>query len=142
MADLIGQNVYKDRVRQYEATDPVAPSTFNPPTQDLINNNVYLKGQVDGVNGEVQGARGGYANLDTRLDALETQTLQGESVFASTNGKSVSHSLGHTNYIVNIVPLADTGGDLGDHYISKATNAFTVYNTGGFTGAFRYQIIT
>jgi hypothetical protein len=40
------------------------------------------------------------------------------------------------------MPLQDTGGDLGDVYISKASNAFTVYNTGGFTGSFRYQLIT
>lgn len=68
--------------------------------------------------------------------------VQGETTFASTSGRTVSHSLGHTNYIVNVVPIQDTGGDLGDVFISKASNAFTIYNTGGFTGSFRYQLMT
>ncbi|NHM25473.1 hypothetical protein G7K71_08690 [Desulfofundulus sp. TPOSR] len=142
MADIVGQPIWKDRVRKHEASDPVAPSTWDPIHTDLINNDVYLKGQIDALNNEVAAARGGYANLDARLDALETQTLQGESTFNSTAGRTITHNLGHTNYIVNIVPLQDTGGDLGDVYISKAANAFTVYNTGGFTGSFRYQLIT
>ncbi|MGB9826693.1 MAG: hypothetical protein ACPLRU_08470, partial [Desulfofundulus sp.] len=64
------------------------------------------------------------------------------STFNGTSGRTITHNLGHTNYIVNIVPLQDTGGDLGDVYIAKAANAFTVYNTGGFTGSFRYQLMT
>lgn len=48
MPDLIGQNLYKDRVRQMEATDPAVPNTWNPIHQDLINNDVALKTLVDG----------------------------------------------------------------------------------------------
>lgn len=76
------------------------------------------------------------------LDSFVSSIVRGESTFNSTNGRTITHNLGHTNYIVNIVPLQDTGGDLGDVYISKAANTFTVYNTGGFTGSFRYQLIT
>ncbi|ABO49757.1 hypothetical protein Dred_1223 [Desulforamulus reducens MI-1] len=132
-------------VYQIEETDPVqggANGIDNMPHKNLANRTVYLKQHHETLESEVSAARGGYANLGSRLDALETQTMQGESVFASTSGKTVTHNLGNTNYIVNLVALADTGGDLGDVYISKAANAFTVYNTGGFTGAFRYQIMT
>jgi len=119
MANLIGQPVWKDRVRKLEPTDPAAPETWDPIHQDLINNDVYLKQQ---------------------FESIQIQTSQGETNFASTNGVTITHNLGKTNYMVNIVPLSDTGGDLGDVFISKAANAFTVYNTGGFTGLFRWQI--
>lgn len=142
MPDLIGQDIYKDRIRELEITDPAHPSTWNPNYQDLINNDVHLKGQITGIQNEIETARGGFGSLDARLDAMETQTMQGERSFASTSGVTVTHNLGHTNYIVNIAALADTGGDLGDVYVVKAANVFTVYNTGGFAGPFRYQIMT
>lgn len=142
MADLIGTAVWKDKIRKLETTDPGHADTFNVEYQDLINNDVYLKGEVDSVKNEVVAARAGKPTLNDRLLALESQTLQGESTFNSTSGRTITHSLGHTNYIVNIRPLEDTKGDLGDVWISKASNAFTVYNTGGFVGAFRYQIMT
>lgn len=114
----------------------------NRPHKELANRTAYLKQEQDALKTEVVTARGGYASLEARLDALETQTLQGESTFNSTAGRTITHNLGHTNYIVNIVPLEDTQGDLGDVFVSKAANVFTVYNTGGFTGAFRYQLMT
>lgn len=130
-----------DGVYQIEESDPVqgGPNGIdNLPHRHLANRTLYLKAFAD----EVAAARGGKATLADRLASLETQTLQGESTFASTNGRTVTHNLNRTDYIVNVIPLEDTGGDLGDVFISKAANAFTVYNTGGFTGAFRYQIIT
>ncbi len=145
MANVAETATWDAGVYQIEETDPVqggANGVDNQPHKNLANRTSYLKQQHDNLASEVTTARGTYANLDARLDALETQTLQGESTFASTSGKTVTHSLGHTNYIVNIIALADTGGDLGDLYITKAANAFTVYNTGGFIGAFRYQLMT
>lgn len=136
---------WEEAVYQIEETDPVlgGPDGIdNLPHKHLANRTAYLQQEQDALKAEIQAARGGLASLDARLDALETQTLQGESTFASTAGRTITHSLGHTNYIVNVVPLADTGGDLGDVFISKAANAFTIYNTGGFTGAFRWQLVT
>lgn len=145
MGNLAETVQYEAGIYQIEEVDPVqggAAGIDNLPHKQLANRAAYLKQQVDSVSSEVTTARGTFANLGARLDSLNTQTLQGESVFASTSGKTVSHSLGNTNYIVNVISIQDTGGDLGDVYISKASNAFTVYNTGGFTGSFRYQLIT
>ncbi|KUK52031.1 MAG: hypothetical protein XD78_2252 [Desulfotomaculum sp. 46_296] len=47
MAVLTGTPVYKNNVRKLEPTDPAAPETWDPIHQDLINNDVYLKQQVD-----------------------------------------------------------------------------------------------
>lgn len=132
-------------VYQIEEVDPVqggAEGIDNLPHKQLVNRTAYLKQEQDSLKSEVTAARGTHMNLDARLDSLETQTMQGESEFASTSGKTVTHNLGHINYIVNVVTIQDTGGDLGDVFISKAANAFTVYNTGGFTGSFRYQLMT
>lgn len=145
MANITETATWDAGVYQIEETDPVqgGPNGVdNAPHKNLANRTKYLKQEQDAVRGEINSARGGYANLGARLVALETQTLQGESNFNSTSGKTVSHSMGHVNYMVNVVPLADTGGDLGDVFITKAANAFTVYNTGGFVGSLRYQIIT
>ncbi|MBE3584827.1 MAG: hypothetical protein IMW94_01395 [Thermoanaerobacter sp.] len=145
MANLAETPTWEAGIYQIEETDPVqgGPNGVdNRPHIQLANRTAYLKQQHDALASEVSAARGGYANLDARLDALETQTLQGESTFNSTAGRTITHNLGHTNYIVNIIPLADTRGDLGDVWITKAANAFTVFNSGGFVGAFRYQIIT
>ncbi len=145
MANLQETVQWEAGVYQLEETDPVqggANGVDNLPHKHLANRTAYLKQEQGSLKSEVTTARGTYANLGARLDALETQTMQGESTFAGTGGKTISHSLGHNNYIVNVVPLQDTGGDLGDVFISKASNAFTIYNTGGFTGSFRYQLMT
>ncbi|MDI3480778.1 MAG: hypothetical protein PWQ97_433 [Tepidanaerobacteraceae bacterium] len=136
---------WDNEVYQIEVNDPVIggpDGVDNKPHRNLANRTQYLKQQQDSIKNEIANARAGYANLQARLEALETETIQGESNFNSTSGKTISHGLNYTNYMVNIIPISDTGGDLGDVFISKAANAFTVYNTGGFMGAFRYQIIT
>lgn len=145
MANISEIATWESGIYQIEAADPVqgGPDGIdNRPHKQLANRTAYLKQEQDSLKSEVTTARGTYANLDARLDALETQTMQGENTFASTSGRTITHSLGHINYIVNIVPIQDTGGDLGDVFISKASNAFTIYNTGGFTGSFRYQLMT
>ncbi|MFW5988628.1 MAG: hypothetical protein ACOCPQ_00200 [Desulfosudaceae bacterium] len=47
MADLTGSAKFKEYVRQLETTDPSHPDTWNPNFQDLINNDVYLKDEVE-----------------------------------------------------------------------------------------------
>lgn len=145
MPNLLEQAVWEEGIYQLEELDPVQggpDGVDNRPHKQLANRTAYLKAQIEALGAEVETARGGYPDLDARLDALQSQTMQGESTFNGTAGRTISHNVGHTNYIVNIVPLADTGGDLGDVWISKAANAVTIYNTGGFIGAFRYQIMT
>lgn len=80
-----------------------------------------------------------FDKLSVRI--IEGTTAQGGLAFAGTRGQTVTHNLGHTNYVVNVSATADTGGDMGDVYISRAANAFTVYNTGGYRGGGRYQIM-
>jgi len=145
MANLPEQTAWEAGVYLIEEADPVqgGPEGIdNLPHKHLANRTGYLKQQQDSLKSEIAAARGTYGNLGARLASLETETMQGESGLASTSGKTVTHSLGHINYIVNVVAIQDTGGDLGDLFISKAANAFTVYNTGGFTGSFRYQLMT
>ena len=80
-----------------------------------------------------------FDKLSVRI--IEGTTAQGDLTFAGTRGQTVTHNLGNTNYVVNVSATADTGGDMGDVYISRAANAFTVYNTGGYRGGGRYQIM-
>lgn len=142
MADLIGEAVYKDRVRQLEETDPAAPETWDPIHQDLINNDVYLKGKVDTVTGEVEAARGAEASLSDRLNQLELETSSGSASFAGPGGTTITHNLGHINYRVRVTPTQDPGGYLGEVWVIKAANTFVVYNSGKWTGSFEYQVLT
>lgn len=140
MADLVGQNVWKDRIRQLEPTDPAAPSTWNPNYQDLINNDVYMKARFDAVKNEVETARGGKANLNERITSLLLSIQNGSSNFAGQNGVTITHNLGHTNFRVAITPTADPGGYLGEVWVIKSANTMTIYNSGSFRGPFDYQI--
>lgn len=142
MPDLIGLDVYKDRVRELEITDPAHPSTWNPNYQDLINNDVHLKAQIDGAKSEIEAARGGEATLNDRITQLLLETMSGSGNFGSQNGTTITHNIGHTNYRVRITPTEDTGGYLGDVWVVKSANVFVVYNSGKWTGAFDYQILT
>lgn len=145
MANLNETPQWEQSIYELAETDPVMggpEGVDNLPHKQLANRTAYLKQQQDALKNEVHGARGGYTNLNARLNSMETQTLQGDSTFNGIAGRTITHSLGHTNYIVNITPLVDTEGDLGDVYVVRAANAFTVYNTGGFAGALRYQLIT
>lgn len=142
MPDLIGQDVYKDRVRELEITDPAHPSTWNPNYQDLINNDVHLKGQVTGVQDEIAAARVAEATLNDRITQLQLETSSGSNNFGSISGTTITHNIGHTDYRVRITPTADPGGYLGDVWVVKSANTFVVYNSGKWTGAFDWQILT
>ena len=146
MGVLTETNQWETTINQIEVTDPAlggANGPVNTAPRQLANRTQYLKAQLTTAQTEIADARGGKATLAARLTALETQTTQGDLTYAgAATGVTDSHSLGHTNYTVNIMPTANTNGDLGDVFVSKASNAFTVYNTGGFRGQARYQIIT
>ena len=145
MGVLSETNQWEGSINQIEVTDPAlggANGPVNTAPRQLANRTQYLKAQLTAAQTEISDARGGKTTLAARLTALETQTTQGDLSYAGTAGVTVSHTMGTTNYTVNIMPTANTNGDLGDVFVSKASNAFTVYNTGGFRGQARYQIIT
>ena len=143
MGVLTEVSQWEPTIRQIEVTDPVLGGQDGPvniPAKQLANRTQHLKQKVDGVQSEVVAARGGKTTLAERIAQLETTRLQGESTFSGIAGKTVTHNIGHVNYLVDVMPLENTFGDMGDVFITKTANAFTVYNTGGFRGALRYQI--
>ena len=145
MGILIETEQWENAINQLEVTDPALGGPSGPVNiapRQLANRTKYLKAQLLAAQTEISDARAGKTTLAARLTALETQTAQGDLSYAGTTGVTVSHTMGNTNYAVNIMPTANTNGDLGDVFVSKAANAFTVYNTGGFRGQARYQIIT
>lgn len=140
--DLVGQDVWKDRIRQLEPTDPAAPPTWNPNYQDLINNDVHLKNRFDAVKTEVETARAGEASLNDRLLAMQLSIQDGSGQYAGNAGVTITHNLGHTNFRVAITPTADPQGYLGEAWVIKAANTMTIYNSGSFRGAFDYQVFS
>lgn len=67
--------------------------------------------------------------------------VRDSSTFNGLTGVEVAHALGHTDYVVSILPSANPVGGLGDVWVVKATNKFTVYNSGSATTAFEYVLI-
>ena len=144
MGKIKETSAWVEDIYQIEVTDPALGGENGPvnrAAQQLAARTRYLKDKADSVEGELAQARGGNGSLAERINALESTTAQGNFAFAGTRGQTVTHNLGHTNYVVNVSATADTGGDMGDVYISRAANAFTAYNTGGYRGGGRYQIM-
>ncbi|MTI82755.1 MAG: hypothetical protein FH756_02415 [Firmicutes bacterium] len=142
MSVLEGEPIFKEFLLALQEGDPAAPETWNPKYQVLINNDVYLKVGFDAMKDEVEDARGGHTDLNSRLDQLQLETLSGSDNFAGPSGTTVTHNIGHTDYMVRITPTDNPGGYLGDVWVVKAANTFVVYNSGKWTGAFDYQILT
>nr|DAF00707.1 MAG TPA: hypothetical protein [Caudoviricetes sp.] len=144
MGKLKETPTWENDIYQIEVTDPALGGESGPVNtapRQLANRTLYLKEHMDGAENEIRQARGSKGSLAERINALEGATAQGDFIFAGTRGQTVIHNLGHTNYVVNVSATTYTGGDLGDVYISRAANAFTVYNTGGYRGGARYQIM-
>ena len=144
MAYVAESATWKNGVYQLETTDPLlggANGVMNEAIKDLACRTLYLKGQQDNIKTEIQTARGGKASLNERFNALEMTSKQGDFNFNGTTGTTISHTIGNTNYVVNVAATTSTNGDLGDVYISRGAYYFTVYNTGGYTGGGRYQIL-
>ena len=144
MGKIKETSAWVEDIYQIEVTDPALGGENGPvnrAAQQLAARTRYLKDKADSAEGELARARGGKGSLAERINALESTTAQGNFAFAGTRGQTVTHNLGNTNYVVNVSATADTGGDMGDVYISRAANAFTAYNTGGYRGGGRYQIM-
>lgn len=144
MAYVAESATWKNGVYQLETTDPLlggANGVMNEAIKDLACRTLYLKTEQDKIKNEIQTARGGKASLNARFEALEMTSKQGDFTFNGTTGTTVSHTIGNTNYVVNVAATAGTNGDLGDIYISRGAYYFTVYNTGGYKGNGRYQIL-
>lgn len=108
-----------DNVYQLETTDPAEAGEsgiLNTPFKNLVNRTKWLK--------------------DEKL-----ARLSGASTFNGTTGQSIAHNMGATAYNVAVVATADPNGDLGEVWVSKGTTSFTVYNTGGFRGAFDWVLV-
>ncbi len=144
MAYVPESATWKAGVFQLETTDPLLGGTNGPLNQaakDLACRTSYLKQQTDDTSNEISTARGGKANLNERFKALEMTSKQGDFTFNGTTGTTVSHTIGNTNYVVNVAATRSTEGDLGDIYIARGAYYFTIYNTGGYKGDGRYQIL-
>lgn len=115
-------------------------SNANKQAALLANRTTYLKGKQEASQNEITAARGTFVSLSAKLDSLVTSVSQGDITMAGTAGTTVVHNLGNLTYAVDIMATVDTGGDMGDVYITKTANAFTVFNTGGFRGSARYKI--
>lgn len=144
MGKLKETSTWENDIYQIEVTDPALGGENGPVNtapRQLANRTRYLKDKADSVEGELAAARGGKSTLAERINGLDMATSQGDLTFAGTRGQTVTHNIGHTDYVVNVSATADTGGDLGDVFVARAANAFTVYNTGGYRGSARYQIM-
>lgn len=71
-------------------------------------------------------------NVDLQPDAMVA--------FAGSAGRTITHNYGHTDYMVQIDPVEDTVGYLGDVWVSKASNTAVVYNSGDAVTDFDYVI--
>jgi hypothetical protein len=78
--------------------------------------------------------------LKAQLEEIQLSVQQGNSTFQSTTGRVITHNLGHTNYLPHVVATADPGGALGEVWFTLAANTFTVFNSGTWTGAFRWAL--
>lgn len=67
MANIAGEPTFQPHVRQLETTDPKHPDTWNPNYQVLINNDVYLKGEVETVFDQL-------GRMDERVDTIEVDS--------------------------------------------------------------------
>lgn len=144
MSTIAESATYDAAVFQIDTTTPLLggeDGPLNKAAKNLANRTAYLKAKQESTANEVAAARGGKASLSDRISSLEKTTAQGDFTFAGTAGATISHSLGNMNYTVNVVSTAATNGGLGDVYVARSANTFTIYNTGGYTGTARYQIM-
>ena len=144
MSALAETSKWEDTINQIEVTDPALGGENGPiniAPRQLANRTKYLKDRTDSAQNEINTARGGKSSLNERISGLEKTTVQGDFNFNGMTGVTVAHSLGNTAYTVNVVATAATNGDLGDVYVARTANTFTVYNTGGYSGQARYQVM-
>lgn len=56
--------------------------------------------------------------------------------FAGSNGRSVTHYIGHTDYVVVAVVPIEKSNNVGEITVEKRPNEIIVYNTGSYRGKF------
>lgn len=143
MANLSETARWEDGIFQIEVTTPALggpDGPVNTAPRQLANRTQYLKQQTDKLNNAVNAAAGSAGSIDARFRAVEKTSAMGDFRYSGMTGTTVPHSIGHTNYSVYVTPSQTTGGGLGDVYVDRAKNSFTVYNSGGYVGNGRYQI--
>lgn len=67
--------------------------------------------------------------------------VKGSSNFSSTLGVVIPHSIGHTNYYVQITPTQNPNGYLGEVWVEKSSTSFKVCCSGTATTTFDYVVV-
>jgi len=86
------------------------------------------------------------ATADSATHADDATTVggkyikSGSSTFNSTTGRTIAHTVGNTAFEISITPTANPGGYLGEVWVIKAANTFTVYNSGSSTVGFDWVL--
>ncbi len=91
MADLTGTPTFKNTIRGIETSDPIHPTTVNPPLQDLLNNTKHLKD----------------AQAVHEAEKAKYQTATGSNTIAITTGGDFTLTQG--NFVKWIQAGANTG---------------------------------
>lgn len=89
-------------------------------------------------------ALGGTAkNSHTHTIVNGLTPIRGSSTFNGVSGRVImlSSSRANTNYSVAVTPSAAPNGHLGEIWVIKGTDRFTVYNSGSATSAFDYMLL-
>jgi hypothetical protein len=76
MANLDGSPSYQSFLRQLETTDPKHPDTWNPNYQQLINNDEYLKQEIESNDADIETLQSDMESLATS-DPVEIKTAVG-----------------------------------------------------------------
>ena len=89
-------------------------------------------------------ALGGTAkNSHTHTAVNGLTPIRGSSTFNGVSGRVImlASSRSNTNYSVAVTPSAAPNGHLGEIWVIKGTDRFTVYNSGSATSAFDYIML-
>ena len=86
---------------------------------------------------------GSVKNSHTHTAVNGLTPVRGSSTFNGVSGRVVmlSSSRANTNYSVAVTPSAAPNGLLGEIWVIKGTDRFTVYNSGSATSAFDYIML-
>ena len=148
MANLTGAAIYQDFLRRLETTDPKHPDTWNPNYQALINNDVYLKQEIDGNKDEIDAVNENLAGLKVSdpveikqavtLDWLYNQDHISFELFSATYSLRDISPISGVNTVVgdDSVDIADTSSlKVGSEYvIFSGSDVETVVVAEIFTG--------
>ena len=82
-------------------------------------------------------------NSHTHTEVNGLTPVRGSSTFNGVSGRVImlSTTRANTNYSVAVTPTAQPNGNLGEVWVIKATDRFTVYNSGSATTAFDYIML-